>query len=205
MLTYPPLNYPPWYSPLGQRLIAERLQKAEALGTWPDQLPPLVIIGRRYISDATALEAALLVLETVASTMEAHRDLQPVAVLVAAAHDLRDQIIVRVGDNRWGPSTTLTEFAQLVRAALAERSWWKPLTTMPAERPSAAADPGSVDPRSLLTMKQVAKRLQLSEATLTRMEARGELKVVVLGPKSKRVHPAELDRLLKQPKYQYRR
>jgi excisionase family DNA binding protein len=198
----PMLTYPAGFTALDCRRIDLALQEAVAVLRHT--------AGSDW--DAAAVQAVRQVLNVVAVTLERHRDRQRVADLVAAADDLRDQVIAEIDCVRTTIQTKVDAFEAIVLADLEQDAWWgDQLGTMRVARAAAsppdvpASDPRSTDSRSLLTMKQVAKRLQLSEDTLTRMEASGELKVVVLGPKSKRVHPAELDRLLKQPKYQYRR
>jgi hypothetical protein len=169
-----------------------------------------VRLGRfDYPSDAVAVQAALSVLEKVGQILERKRGRRSSRDLAAAADDLRDQIIMEIDRDR--PSaTTLDEFAAAVEEALEACPWWRPFMTVDRGLQAESTAPpeqmpaSPVDDRPPLTRRAAAERLGVSVATLDRMVTRGEIQVIPIGPKIKRVPVAEVERVRRLPKYRSR-
>ena len=163
------LVYPAWFSAIDREFIDAAMIEA---------CPPVFFIfWARQNRTLSALlpdpvETVLTVAKVVASRLDV-RGLQPLSD--DRRQDLEDllaQIMVCVTKNRTSPKRSLQEVEVMVREALSMSVWWPSLEPLPTPSASLPRTPDvPIDSRSLLTLQEAAKRLNVSVSTLKRKGA----------------------------------
>jgi hypothetical protein len=192
------VRIPAWCTPLERTRIRAALDQLTASCVMQ---PDPVTVGRlEYPSEIAAVEAVVTVAGVVVPLLAASSRAPSPADRRRAIEDVVDGLIDTAAGYRPTPARPLEAFAATVREALQGCAWWR--LSDPIPTPVRTADP-AVDERPLLTLPDVGKRLGVSVKTLKRMARKGTLQLIQIAPKSYRVPPAELEQLLRLPKYRY--
>jgi excisionase family DNA binding protein len=183
--------------------------------------------GEGAASDAAAQAFVLTVADTVVQTLcDTAREAQwPAHRLRRDVENLIDQLTVRTYHEKHSRrGVTLVDFATMVQQAFrASPSWaqWQgairertdlappqsasrstpPPTAAPRQPATTSPLPPAPIKQEALTIQQAAKLLGVHEDTIRRMAKRGDIEMISLGPKLKRIPKSEISRLRTSPKF----